>query len=550
MGIEQLHEHIANNDITSIKKLIEEENLYVEDGKIFIKDKEEATEKSDYWDTMSLIKKIGNNSIYGALTNAASNFFDTRMGQSCTLTGRCTTRHMGSKINETLVGKYDLGEIVTYGDSVDGDSIIKTSIGEIPIKNLYEKYSSTYNIGEKEYVSPTDENILVAGYANNNVVMSDINFIMRHKTNKEKWQIETRCGKKIIVTNDHSIMVDRDNNIVEVKPEDLKEEDIVITVVGKSKIKVVTKLGNFNNEYVYDISIKDNDTVFFANDILVKNTDSIYFTIPENVKKDLTKDEFIEISDQIGKSVNESFGEFYKETFNVSEDKSKVIKCAREICATSALFIKKKRYAAMVYDEKNFRYDTDGKFGKLKVMGLDIKRADCPVWVQDKLKHTIDEILGKNKSADEVVDYVREWRNEFMQSDPWKMGIPKRVNKLTYYTDVFNKNTKGVTVPGHVRASINWNKIISDKHDINSMKITDGFKVIVCKLQPNMYNIETIAYPIDQSHLPEWFKELPFDKEAMVDVAIDKKVQNIFGILDIDLDLSKINDEEGMLEWE
>lgn len=320
--------------------------------------------------------------------------------------------------------------------------------------------------------------------------------------------------------------------------------------VKRTKVKSIKKLGNFDNEYVYDISIKDNDTVFFANDILVKNTDSIYFTLPQDVKKDLTKDQFIEISNQIGILVNESFGEFYKETFNVSEDKSKVIKCAREMCATSALFIKKKRYAAMVYDEKNFRYDTDGKFGKLKVMGLDIKRADCPVWVQDKLKHTIDEILGKNKSAGEVVDYVREWRNEFMQSDPWKMGIPKRVNKLTYYTDVFNKNTKGVTVPGHVRASINWNNIVSDKHDINSMKITDGFKVIVCKLQPNVYNIESIAYPIDQSHLPEWFKELPFDKEAMVDVAIDKKVQNIFGILDIDLDLSKINDEEGILEWE
>lgn len=232
MGIEHLNEHIKNNDISSIKTLIEEENLYLEDGKIFIRDKEDATEKSDYWDTMSLIKKINLNSVYGSLTNAASNFFDTRMGQSCTLSGRCTTRHMGSKINETLVGKYNLGEVITYGDSVDGDSIIRTSIGNIAIKDLYEKYSNTYNIGEKEYVSPTDENILIAGYDNNNdnVVMSDINFIMRHKTNKEKWQIETECGKIVTVTNDHSIMVERSNTIVEVKPEDLKEDDIVITI--------------------------------------------------------------------------------------------------------------------------------------------------------------------------------------------------------------------------------------------------------------------------------------------------------------------------------
>jgi len=335
------------------------------------------------------------------------------------------------------------------------------------------------------------------------------------------------------------------DGLKEVKPDAINVCDILITVDGHCKVKSVEQLDNFDNEYVYDVGV-NGDPYFFANGILVHN--SIYFTVPEDVKKTLTKESFIELCDMIGDTVNGTFPEFYKNTFNVPPENSKVIKCAREICATSALFIKKKRYAALVYDEKNFRLDTETE-GKLKIMGLDIKRADCPVWVQKKLKETINQILAKEKSAEQIIDYIRSWRNEFGEFPAWEMGIPKRVNKLSYYTDVFNRKTKGVTIPGHVRASINWNNMLKEMGDINSMKITDGFKVIVCRLKPNNHGIESIAYPIDQNYLPDWFKSLSFDIDSMIEIAIDKKVENIFGVLDVDLSLSKINDADE-LEWE
>jgi hypothetical protein len=702
--INKLFQYIETGDIENIKLIMEQENLKIENGKLVPVDIKQTEDKMDYFDDLQHTKKINLNSIYGAITNVGSLFFDQRMGQSTTLSGRCTTRHMASTINEVIVGKYEVGDAIVYGDSVDGDSIIRTSIGNMTIADLYNKIENTTILETgKEYAIPSTENIHVLGYDINSgdAIMTEFNFIMRHRTNKEKWEIITEDGKSVIVTNDHSIMVERNGKLVERKPSELIEDDVVITLNGiqcvQNKVAFCDLLGNFDNEYVYDISVKDNDTVFFANDVLVKNTDSVsfdsiietdngnmtierlfhcgdqfwnigekeysvsdiqvvhyndvtkqaelknynyvyrhkvskpryeietengktvqvtsdhsimvlengmlvekkpnelkegdniitiyvdtimetkittiksvkqlsdfdneyvydigiagdpyffangilvhnssYFTVPN--PDDYTKEEFIEYSDKVAKIANDSFPEFYQKTFNVRPEMSTPIKCAREICATAGLFIKKKRYAAMVYDEKGFRKDVNGKKGKLKVLGLDIKRADCPEWVQDKLEETIQILLSEATSIDDILEFIQNWRHEFTEFEPWKMGIPKRVNKLTYYNQVFINKTKGITVPGHARASINWNSMLKYHHDRNSTYIGDGGKVIVCKLKKNKYNMDSIAYPIDQTFLPDWFKQLPFDNDTMIEVAVDQKVKNIFGILGWDLEITK-----------
>ena len=77
------------------------------------------------------------------------------------------------------------------------------------------------------------------------------------------------------------------------------------------------------------------------------------------------------------------------------------------------------------------------------------------------------------------------------------------------------------------------------------MSITDGAKVIVCKLKPNPIGFASVAYPVDELRLPQWFKELPFDHSEMEEVIIDKKVSNLIGVLGWDLsstnELSSVN---------
>src|ERR1019366_557623 len=86
---------------------------------------------------------------------------------------------------------------------------------------------------------------------------------------------------------------------------------------------------------------------------------------------------------------------------------------------------------------------------------------------------------------------------------------------------------------------LNWNKLREVNTDVSSIKITDGTKVIVCKLNTNPFGMNSIAYPIDQLNLPDWFTKLPFDKELMVENIIDKKVENIIGVLKWDLSRAK-----------
>ena len=71
--------------------------------------------------------------------------------------------------------------------------------------------------------------------------------------------------------------------------------------------------------------------------------------------------------------------------------------------------------------------------------------------------------------------------------------------------------------------------------DNHSPKIVDGMKIIVCKLKPNPMGYSSVAYPIDVAHIPEWFKELPFDNESMESAIVDKKVENLLGVLKWDL---------------
>jgi len=202
------------------------------------------------------------------------------------------------------------------------------------------------------------------------------------------------------------------------------------------------------------------------------------------------------------------------------------------------LFIKKKRYGVLIYDMEGERLDVDGKPGKVKAMGLDLKRSDTPKSVQDFLSHLLTTVLT-GSSRDDVIGTIKEFKKEFKQRPAWEKGTPKRVNNLTTYTKKYEKTGKcGV---GHVMAAINWNRLRKMNGDNYSTAISDGQKVIVCKLKSNPLNITSIAYPTDESKLPEWFKELPFDQKLMEDTIVTQKVENLLGVLDWDLKIQASN---------
>lgn len=342
--------------------------------------------EEEYWDKRQLVKKINLNSLYGAILNPGCRFFDNRIGQSTTLTGRQIAKHMASKVNEIITGEYNhVGKAVIYGDT---------------------------------------------------------------------------------------------------------------------------------------------DSCYF----------SAYTTLKRDIEKGLIpwdKEKVIELYDTIGDEVNGTFVKFMQDQFHVPRTRGEVIKAGREIVASKGLFITKKRYAVLYYDKEGKRADTGGSPGKIKAMGLDLKRSDTPVVIQDFLSEVLTKVLT-GVSKEEILEYITTFRTDFKTRPGWEKGSPKRANNITDYQNKEKKAGK-VNMPGHVRASINWNTLKRMFDDKYSMSITDGAKVIVCKVKSNPMQFTSVAYPVDELRLPQWFKDLPFDDAAMENAVIDEKLENLIGVLEWDI---------------
>ena len=302
---------------------------------------------------------------------------------------------------------------------------------------------------------------------------------------------------------------------------------------------------------------------YMGESIIYGDTDSGYFSaypvmkdLPEFADYEWNKDNVIQLYDQIGELTNDSFPGFMAQAFNCPAESGNIIKASRELCALKGIFITKKRYAVLIFDKEGKRKDKDGSDGEIKAMGLDLKRSDTPKTVQDFLSAVlISTLTGKPK--DDIFKQISDFRKQFRGWDKWLQGSPKRANNITHHENVRKNNAKlswnpsavvkKVSTPGHVTASLNWNNLRRIYNDHYSVAITDGAKVVVCKLKPNPVGINSIAYPVDELQLPQWFKDLPFDTDAMEEALIDKKLGNLLGVLNWDLSASKDDSTYGDL---
>jgi DNA polymerase elongation subunit (family B) len=185
--------------------------------------------EEEYWDKRQLVKKINLNSLYGAILNPGCRFFDNRIGQSTTLTGRAIAQHMAGKVNEIITGEFNhTGKAIIYGDSVTGDTMILTKDGDITIKQLFDRCLEHSIVGDKEYGVLSPDKVMGFNSFEDSTVMAIPSYVMRHKTKKRLYQINLQNGKSVKVTEDHSIMVDRDGFLIEVRPTEIRDTDLFI----------------------------------------------------------------------------------------------------------------------------------------------------------------------------------------------------------------------------------------------------------------------------------------------------------------------------------
>lgn len=104
-------------------------------------------------------------------------------------------------------------------------------MGDLTIEELFDNCGIKWKNGDKEYAA--DDKLQTISYnpATDEVTFKPFNYVYRHKTTKERWLIETEDGKSVEVTEDHSVMVERNGQLIEVKPADLTDDDVLITII-------------------------------------------------------------------------------------------------------------------------------------------------------------------------------------------------------------------------------------------------------------------------------------------------------------------------------
>lgn len=288
--------------------------------------------------------------------------------------------------------------------------------------------------------------------------------------------------------------------------------------------------------------------------VIYGDTDSVYFSVAHYCKEigepfELTKEEVIDMYIKIGDDMGATFPKFMDDKFNTGLEKGAIVGADLEMVGSRGIFLKKKRYAILKFWEDGFRLDKDGP-GKIKAMGIEIKRSDTPKYIQNFLEETLTALLVGEKE-EELRARVRAFKKIFKDKPSKDKGSPKTVKKYSEKEEEY-KNT-GKCSTGHVLAAIQWNRLRELNGDKSVPEATDGTKVIVCKLKTNPLGIKNIGFPMEcGEYLPEWFTDLPFDDEGMEQSVLTKKLGNIFGILDMDLAIeekSSLELNNGFFEW-
>ena len=208
------------------------------------------------WDkyNIQLAIKILLNSAYGVIGNQYFICYEKNIAEAITMQGQDIITFSAKTITNYFkkVWPYDteihekMGieitneitqPVVVYGDtdSVAGDSVIKTSIGEDTIENIFNQLSIEKGMiiengktTQQEVVKNPNFDIL--NYKNDKIVYSPVKYIYRHKVNKPKWLLKCKSGKQIEVTGDHSLIVFRNGEKLAIKAKDIQKNDKILKI--------------------------------------------------------------------------------------------------------------------------------------------------------------------------------------------------------------------------------------------------------------------------------------------------------------------------------
>jgi len=207
------------------------------------------------YDNTQMALKIFINSAYGAIGNQYFQCYNPDVAEAVTLQGQDMIKYAKAHVNKyfkdywhkdkklhdkigiTVIGKV-LNDVVIYGDtdSCLGSTLININDDiKLRVDLLWKEFSKlngfTIDSFGHEIVDNPEFDVL--NYTEDNEIKQvPVSKIIRHKVTKAKWKLKTKLGKEITITNDHSLIVFRNGEKLEVKPQEIEKTDKILVIKG------------------------------------------------------------------------------------------------------------------------------------------------------------------------------------------------------------------------------------------------------------------------------------------------------------------------------
>lgn len=255
---------------------------------------------------------------------------------------------------------------------------------------------------------------------------------------------------------------------------------------------------------------------------VASDTDSVYVNLTDLISMMYNTTDVSKVLDKIVKLTDNVIGDKLTSRYNqFAEDLNSVsnrIIMNREVIG-SAVFVAKKNYTIMVYDDEGLRLAEP----KLKVTGLEAVKSSTPTFFQKKLMECYKLLF---QSDEEVIHKkVEEIYSDTMNLPPGALAGVSTANNIEKYftTHGFMKGT-----PKHIKGVLSYNRLI--KGSELYQPIESGDKVSIIQLtEPNPLRSPVLAY---SSNFPsDLIDESYIDKESDYEKYFVKPLNRVLDIL-------------------
>lgn len=271
-------------------------------------------------------------------------------------------------------------------------------------------------------------------------------------------------------------------------------------------------VGEFTDEYVYDIEMDDPSHTFIANDILVHN--SLYISYEDVIKSIKDNDKLsLEKKTQIIVDLNTGFlddhNRQYMNEYYASRHVDSVQNFELETVALSGVWLDvKKRYAQILLWKDGKTFDIDSL--PMKIKGLEMVKSSYPKQARESLKRIVRYMLesdSDNYMLQRLNMKMIEERKKFDEADIedicGNVGVQNYTKYIVSDTDPMGLQVAPKT-PYNVRALGNYNWI-RNVHNLPGDPLYGGKVKWYCyypggtkankKSQPEYFAFQSRNYP-------------------------------------------------------